>query len=434
MGLDGKKMVESLSRLSETKNMKQVKSLSYSLFPGYHCPLMGAMLTVREIEHSVMVVVGPDECGYYTKMATSGGGLKTDGCEMLSVVLDQHDVTFGCQEKMDEAFEELMAEYSPEAVYLVTTCVVEVIGDDVESMAAAYTEKYNIPVIVVHAENFKTDDHLPGIEHTLDASFAIMQKQTTEELCVNVLGMRLGDFTKTEAYQVLKEAGVGTYMSLPGKTSVEIIRTAPKAKCNIVAHPIGLPLAIRMKEEFGVPYVMFERYSDPERIYRSYCSLFEELGKDIPSVLEERKQEMLDQISSAKTELDGKTYISGNTALCNYELHAFLASRLNVKPVLLQISDLDDTGIEFRAQLLSCCDPLLSRAANMTAMQYVYPELKPDFTIGAGSLTILRKNHIAPVSMMRSYNTLGFEVCEMVLESFLNANEQSKIMKRGEAV
>lgn len=59
MGLDGTKMLQKMKRLSEAANMKQVKPLSYALFPGYHCPLMGAMLTIKEIDDSVMVVIGP---------------------------------------------------------------------------------------------------------------------------------------------------------------------------------------------------------------------------------------------------------------------------------------------------------------------------------------------------------------------------------------
>lgn len=58
-----------LHRLSEVSMMKQVEPLSYALFPGYHCPLMGAMLTIGKIRDAVMLVIGPDECTYYTKMA-----------------------------------------------------------------------------------------------------------------------------------------------------------------------------------------------------------------------------------------------------------------------------------------------------------------------------------------------------------------------------
>lgn len=430
MGLDGNKMLRSMKKLSEAANMKQVKPLSYALFPGYHCPLMGAMLTIKEIDDSVMVVIGPDECAYYTQLATSGGSMKANGCRIVSVVLDQHDVTFGCQEKMDEAFEELMEEFSPKAVYLVTTCVVEVIGDDIDAMAAGYQDQYGLPVIVVHAENFKTDDHMPGIEHTLDGSIEAIEPQEVND-CVNVLGLRLGDFTKTEVCSYLVQNGTRIGLMLPGKTSAERIRTASNAKCNIVVHPVGLPLAKEMEKKFGTPYVVFERYSDPDRIYGCYQKLFDILGKEMPASIAEQHEAMNARTKQAEKVLRGRSYISGNTALCNYELHSFLADRLGVKPLLLQISDLDDDSIEFRNKLLESCDPYVTRAANIGAMQYLYPLLKPDFNIGAGMPVEMRKNGIATVRMMKAYNTLGFEVCEMVLDAFVKADKESTMMRGG---
>lgn len=430
MGLDGNKMLRSMKKLSEAANMKQVKPLSYALFPGYHCPLMGAMLTIKEIDDSVMVVIGPDECAYYTQLATSGGSMKANGCRIVSVVLDQHDVTFGCQEKMDEAFEELMEEFSPKTVYLVTTCVVEVTGDDIDAMAEGYQAQYGLPVIVVHAENFKTDDHMPGIEHTLDGSIEAMEEQEITD-CVNVLGLRLGDFTKTEVCGYLVRSGVRIGLMLPGKTSADQVRTAPNAKCNIVVHPVGLPLAKEMKKKFGTPYVVFERYSDPDRIYSCYKELFRILDREFPAELEAIHAGLMEKMVQIQHLLGGKTYISGNTALCNYELHSFLADRLGVKPLLLQISDLDDDSIAFRNKLLEICDPYVTRAANIGAMQYLYPILKPDFNIGAGMPMEMRKNGIATVRMMKAYNTLGFEVCEMVLDAFITADKESTMMRGG---
>ena len=134
--MNGQDLVSRMKRLSQVTSIKEVTQLSSAIFPGPHCPLMGAMMAVRGIKDSVLLVVGTDECTYYTKNTTiSGsafGGL--DG-RCLSVVLDSHDVTFGCREKLYRAFAELMEEYAPKAVFVVTTCVVEVIGDDVDSMA-----------------------------------------------------------------------------------------------------------------------------------------------------------------------------------------------------------------------------------------------------------------------------------------------------------
>ena len=243
--------------------------------------------------------------------------------------------------------------------------------------------------------------------------------------------MRLGDFKKTEAFHYLKKSGISLGLMLPGKASADSIRTAPNAKCNIVVHPVGLPLAKEMEKRFGTPYVVFERYSSPELILNCYKELFALIDKEIPFELESLYHEMSDKTKSARELFHGKTYISGNTALCNYELHQFVAEKLGVKPLLLQISDLDDDSVDFRKKLLAICDPYVTRSANLGAIGYLYPLLKPDFNIGAGNQMELRKNKIATVRMMNAYNTLGFEVCSMVVDAFLVANEEAEMLKNG---
>ena len=94
MGMDGKKILERLGKLSPAEKMKDVKPLSYALFPGYHCPLMGAMLTVNRIRDSVLMVLGPDECSYYTKMATGGSGDVLAG--ICASLLAQGKAPFDC--------------------------------------------------------------------------------------------------------------------------------------------------------------------------------------------------------------------------------------------------------------------------------------------------------------------------------------------------
>ena len=128
MAMDGKELVEKLAKLSQVQSIKDIPQLTHALFPGTHCPLMGAAMAVGGIKDSLIVVVGTDECTYYTKSMTihseKFGGI--DG-RCVSVVLDDHDVTFGSAEKVQEAFKEIIEEYRPQCEFLVTTCVIELV-------------------------------------------------------------------------------------------------------------------------------------------------------------------------------------------------------------------------------------------------------------------------------------------------------------------
>ena len=120
--IDGKEILSRLGKLRDVTCSKDIAQLTYAMFPGTHCPLMGAAMAVRGIQDAVLLVVGTDECAYYTKHMTihsdDFGGLQG---RCVSAVLDTRDVTFGCKAKLDQAVAELVAEYSPKAVFIVTT-------------------------------------------------------------------------------------------------------------------------------------------------------------------------------------------------------------------------------------------------------------------------------------------------------------------------
>ena len=65
--MNGQELLSRMKRLGEVDSVKQVTQLTTAMFPGPHCPLMGAMMAVRGIRDGVMLVVGTDECTYYTK-------------------------------------------------------------------------------------------------------------------------------------------------------------------------------------------------------------------------------------------------------------------------------------------------------------------------------------------------------------------------------
>lgn len=439
--MDGIKMAESLKKLRDVNKIKDVEPLSNALFPGYHCPLMGAMLTIKEIEDAVMMVLGPDECAYYTKMATArmrgmsmtGAGGITGGLlgNVVSVVLDSHDVTFGCKEKLEEAFEELVEEYKPKTVFLVTTCVVEIIGDDIESLADLFKEKYGFPVEVVHAENFKTDDHLPGIQDTMTVCANLMKEQECNG-SVNILGQRLGDFTKSELYNILQESGVYKGLQLPGHCNLEQIVKAPSAKVNIVVHPIGIPLAKKMKKKFGVPYMIFERESKPENILSSYEELYKLLEKPLPEKVKILYNNVKEKEKKIKSKIEKLKYFSGNTAFSTYELHSYLIE-LGLEPILIQTSDIPSSDDRDLKLILKKSDPFVTRAANIGPLKYLYDVLKPDLNIGAGNPMEMRKKNIVSIVFANAYNILGFEVTETVLDAVDNACSDFKKIKGGSA-
>ena len=250
VGMDGNEILSRLNRLSKVKTIKDINQLTTVLFPGTYCPLMGAGMIASGIDDCLMVIVGTDECSYYAKNFNAVDRYSAVSDRCVSVVLDSQDVTFGSAESMHKAFKEIVAEYHPKCVMLVTTCIIEVIGDDYDAIAEELTKQYNIPVMAVHTEHFKCEDQIPGLERAITACSKIMDKKICDG-SVNVLGLRMGNFSETELHKFLKEAGIKLGVQLPGGCKTDEIRHAAAAKVNIVVNDIALPLAQTMHMVFG---------------------------------------------------------------------------------------------------------------------------------------------------------------------------------------
>jgi Nitrogenase molybdenum-iron protein, alpha and beta chains len=427
--MNGQEIVANMKKLRQVKVTKEITQLTHAIFPGTHCPLMGAMMAVRGITDSVMLVVGTDECTYYTKNTTihnfSFGGL--DG-RCVSVVLDQHDVTFGSYDKITEAFEELMEEYNPKAVFLVSTCIVEIIGDDIDAMAEEYGDKYDIPVLAVHTEHFKTENHLPGVEDTITACFAMMEGQEKDN-SVNIIGQRLGEFRSTELYTILKDANVEMGMMLPSGCTTEDIKKAPKAKVNIVVNPIGLPIAKKMERTYGIPYVLFDKYVNPQYIKETYEQLFAYLNIVCP----EKINQFYESANNKKVEIGEKLkdlkYIYGNTPLQTFEFNAFMIE-MGMIPQLIQTAELPTTEDRNLNYILENSDPYVTKTANIAPLQYVYDELKPNLYLGHEYAMRLKAKGIALVRSDKASSMLGFEITEFILTELLRAGEEAKELER----
>lgn len=429
--INSKEIINKLSKLDDMNDIKDVKPLTHASFPGSHCPLFGSALLLKDIKDAVFVIVGTDECSYYTKQMTIKsevyGGI--DG-RCVSIILNQHDVTFGCQKKIESAFTELVEEFKPKAVFLITTCVVELIGDDVESLGEELGDKYNVPVVTVHTEHFKSENHYVGLERTLSSCIGLMKKQSkSNQISVNIIGHRNGDFSKSELGLILKENNIDINLMLPGCT-VEDIQNASRAHINIVVNAIGLPLAKKMKSKFKVPYILFEKFVDPENILDAYKNIFEILEIKLPQKILNFYDEAIESIQNGKKVLSGCKYIYGNTPFQCFEVNAFM-TKLGMIPELIQISYLVESDKNYIKDILETQNPYICKSANIAPLQGVYDVLKPDLYLGHEYANRLAKKGIAIVRSDMASAMSGMEVVKFFVEELIRAYKEAKEYQGG---
>ena len=108
------------------------------------CGMMGALDVLREVPGNVAIVVHGDRGCLPTPEGSRAGACTSDLREM--------DVVGGGEARLAAAVAEVIGRRGrPEAVVIVSTCLSEVIGDDIEHVARLAEQAHGVPVVPIKA-------------------------------------------------------------------------------------------------------------------------------------------------------------------------------------------------------------------------------------------------------------------------------------------
>ena len=142
---------------NQAKSAKErKKGCSKPLVPGAAaggCAYDGAKIALQPITDVAHLVHGPLACEGNTwdnrHSASSGSQLYRTS---FTTDLSELDIVMGeGEKKLYRAIKEVIARFSPPAVFVYQTCVTALIGDDVDSVCKHASEKFSVPVIPVNA-------------------------------------------------------------------------------------------------------------------------------------------------------------------------------------------------------------------------------------------------------------------------------------------
>ena len=220
------------------------------------CVFCGSRVVLYPIADALHLVHGPIGCAAYTWDIR---GSLSSGPQLhrlsFSTDLQERDVIFGGEKKLTEALNELIDLHHPKAVFVYTTCIVGVIGDDVEKICQLMEQEKGIPVIPVQAPGFQGTKK-DGYRIACEALFKLVGRvnKPTPPHSINILG----DFNLAGELWILveyyKRIGVNVNCSLTGDGRVEDIGNAHNAALNVVQCSGSMSrLAVMMEEKYGIP-------------------------------------------------------------------------------------------------------------------------------------------------------------------------------------
>lgn len=354
------------------------------------CVFCGSRVVLYPIADAVHLVHGPVGCAAYTWDIR---GALSSGPELhrlsFSTDLQEKDVVFGGEKKLETVLEELIPHYGPQAVFVYSTCIVGLIGDDVGAVCKKFTAKYGIPVIPVHSEGFKGTKK-DGYRAAGDALMKLIGTGDISDvgpLSINILG----EFNLAGETWILKEyyrkIGLKVVSVLTGDGRVADIRRAHGAKLNLVQCSGSMTsLARQLEEQYGQKFIRVSYFGiedmaqalydvarafpdHPEVLIQAQLLVREELSRLLPALEEFTK------------DLEGKKaaiYVGG--AFKSFSLVKALR-HLGIQTVLVG----SQTGNkEDYRQLQELCDPgtVIVDDSNPAELAHYLQDKKADLFIG----------------------------------------------------
>lgn len=268
------------------------------------CVFCGSRVVLYPIADALHLVHGPIGCAAYTwdirGALSSGPELHRNS---FSTDLREQDIIFGAETKLHDALNTLIDKYQPKAAFVYATCIIGVIGDDMQAVCAAVSREKGIPVIPVQSEGFKGTKK-DGYTAACQALFSLMGTGDTSGIgpySVNILG----DFNLAGEIWIIRDyllrMGVEVVANITGDGRVADVQRAHGARLNVVqCSGSTVQLAQMMRERYGIPfervsyfgfedmaeslYTIARHFGDPEIMVRTQGVVREEIAAVYPQI------------------------------------------------------------------------------------------------------------------------------------------------------
>lgn len=240
------------------------------------CVYCGARVVLNPVTDAIHLVHGPVGCASYTwdirGSLSSGSELYRNS---FSTDLREQDIIFGGEKKLAGTIDDLVAKYRAKLVFVYSTCIVGVIGDDLAAVCKAAADRHNIEVIPVESSGF-IGNKSAGYRAACEALLKIIDPVDRHDAAASFAINYLGDFNLAGEAWIIKDylarMGIKVNAVFTGDSTSATIKQAARVSLNIVQCAGSMNyLAGKLQELYGIPYrqVSFLGVEDTAQSLRS---------------------------------------------------------------------------------------------------------------------------------------------------------------------
>ncbi|SDP12769.1 nitrogenase iron-molybdenum cofactor biosynthesis protein NifE [Desulforhopalus singaporensis] len=286
------------------------------------CVFCGSRVVLYPIADALHLVHGPIGCAVYTWDIR---GALSSGPELhrlsFSTDLQEIDVIFGGEKKLAKALDELIDLHKPKAAFVYSTCIVGIIGDDLEAVCRKMSREKGIPVLPVQSEGFKGNKRA-GYQAACTAMARLVGTGDTANISSYSINI-LGDFNLAGEIWLIRDyfrrIGIECVANITGDGRVADIQRSHGAALNVVqCSGATSDLAKIMEERYGIPSIRVS-YFGIEDMAEALYSVARHFGdpkliKKARQVVKEELEDLLPELTGYRKSLSGKKaaiYVGG---------------------------------------------------------------------------------------------------------------------------
>lgn len=269
------------------------------------CVFCGSRVVLYPITDALHLVHGPIGCAAYTwdirGSLSSGPSINRMS---FSTDLREIDVIYGGAEKLYMAASSLIDKYSPKAAFIYSTCIVGLIGDDVDAVCRKLALEKGIPVIPVDSEGFKGTKK-DGYRAACEAIARLVGTGDISAVPKHSINI-LGEFNIAGEAWIIKDyykrMGVNVNAVITGDGRVDDIRRAHGAALNVVQCSGSMTyLAKIMEEKYRIPFIRVSYFGLEDMTSALYdvAAFF----KDDPGILERTRTVVKSEVDAIMPEI-----------------------------------------------------------------------------------------------------------------------------------
>ncbi len=323
----------------EWTTTKEYQDLNFSrealtIDPAKACQPLGAVLCSLGFEKTLPYVHGSQGCVAYFRTYFNRHFKEPVACVSDSMTEDA--AVFGGHANMNDGLENALALYKPEIIAVSTTCMAEVIGDDLQAFTNNAKKDGHIPqempVPYAHTPSF-IGSHVTGWDNMFEGFCNTFTKDESANYAVGSNG-KLNLVTGFETYlgnyrvlkrmmaqmdvpatllsdpsEVLDTPADGEYRMYAGGTTQAELKDAPNAIDTLLLQPWQLVKTKKMvKDSWGQPASELNVPMGLEWTDEFLMKVSELTGKPISDELATERGRLVDMITDSHTWMHGKKF------------------------------------------------------------------------------------------------------------------------------